>query len=77
MECLIQCINHAVEDAAIIGEMERLLMEENRLIETNFQCGECGNIFLSEKDINTHISNAHKENYECLMCQTYYDEEHK
>ena len=57
--------------------MERLLMEENRLIETNFQCGECGNIFLSEKDINTHISNAHKENYECLMCQTYYDEEHK
>ena len=47
-ECLIQCINHAVEDAAIIGEMERLLMEENRLIETNFQCGECGNIFIKK-----------------------------
>ena len=42
--------------------VENALLFEDEAIETNYQCGECGQLFQSQEEIDNHIENEHKEN---------------
>ena len=41
--------------------------EVTREIEANYQCGECGKMFETEKESETHIESVHTA-HKCVMC---------
>ena len=55
-----------------------LIQEETgpHYLESNWQCGECGELFIVKTYLKEHIDNVHKANiYQCRECEkTYCDE---